>query len=184
MRLDVCCKVFLRLCVEFNHCVGQILATLSQTNASLEHSFVESSKDLFQGIKSWEVDQNQGAMSQKSRIERFTTNICWRIACSNKLNSFQRDPLSISSPPEAMLLSQLSKESNDGHGRIFISIRKIDLVTEHDEPFTWLFGSQDNSAYCLIVLAIMLELFHDEARVSRRGEVDEDHLKLGESLQS
>lgn len=104
-------------------------------------------------------------MSQETRIERFTANISRRITGSHELNAFQTDPLSIRSSPETMLFSELTKESDDSHGTILISIRKVDFITEDNQPLAGLFGTKHNATDGLVVLAIMLELLHDEARV-------------------
>lgn len=123
-------------------------------------------------------------MSEESRIQGLTTNICWRIASSYELYPFKTDPLSVGSSPEPVLFGKLSQESYDCHCSILVRVREIDLVTEYDQPFAGLLGSQNHPIDCLIVLAVVLELFHDETRVGGRGEVHEDHLELWKCLQS
>ena len=106
-------------------------------------------------------------MSQESWVERFSTDISGWVTSTDKLYSFKGNPLSISSPPKAVLFSELSEESYDSHCGIFISVRQVDLIAEYYEPLAWLFGSQDDTTDCFVVLTIVLELLHDEARVCR-----------------
>lgn len=82
-----------------------------------------------------------------------------------------------------MLLGELPEEGDDSHGAVFIGIGQVDFVAEDHQPLAGLFWSQDDAADCLVVLAIMLELLHDEAGVGRGGEVDEDHLELRQRLE-
>lgn len=103
MGLIVRCEMFLRFSIKFNHCICQILRVLTKIYTSFQHSLVKSTKNLFQWIETWEINQNQRTMTQKSWIKWFTTNISGWIACSYKLNSLQRNPLSVSGSPKSML---------------------------------------------------------------------------------
>lgn len=138
---------------------------------------------MLEGVESWEIYEDQRTVSQESRVEGLTTNICWRIASTDELDSFQADPLPVSCSPEAVLFGQLPKEGNDGHCSVFVRIRQIDLVTEDDQPLAWLFWSKDYAIDCLVVLAVVLELLHDEAWIGRRGEIYENHLEFGQCFE-
>ena len=121
-------------------------------------------------------------MPQETGIQRFSANICRRIAGADKLDPFERDPLSISSPPESMLFGQLPEEGDDSHRGILVGIREVDLVAKDYQPLAGLLGSQNNAADGLVVLAVVLELLHDEPGVGRGRKVDEYHLELWQSL--
>jgi hypothetical protein len=183
VRLNISSEMLLRLSVEFDHSVGEVLTALPETDAALEHGLVEGTEDLLEGVISWEIDQDQRTVPQETRVERFTADVGGRVAGSHELYPFQRDPLPVSCSPEAMLLGKLPEEGDDSHRRILVSIRQIDLIAEDHQPLAGLLRSQHDAAHSLVVLAVMLELLHDEARVGRRGEVYEDHLEFRKGLE-
>lgn len=121
-------------------------------------------------------------MPEESRIKWFSADISGRVASPHKLDSFQANPLFVSRPPESMLFSKLSQKGNNCHCAILVGIRQVYFVTEDNQPFTWLFRSENDSRDCLDILTIVLELFHDETGVGRRGEVDKNHLEIGKCL--
>ena len=133
---------------------------------------------MFERVEASEIDKDQRTMSQESGVQWLTSNVSWRIASTDELDSLQANPLPVSCSPETMLFGQLSEEGDDCHCAIFVRIRQIDLIAEDYQPLAWLFRSKSDAIDCLVVLAIMLELLHDEAWVGRRREIDEDHLEL------
>lgn len=71
-------------------------------------------------------------MSQETGRKWFSPDISRGIACANKLDSFEGDPLTVSCPPEPMLFSELSKECDDNHSGISIGVWQVDLIAEYD----------------------------------------------------
>ena len=60
---------------------------MPKRNALFQHRLVEGAEDLLQGVEAGEVDQNQRAVAEETRVEGFTTDISGRVAGSDKLNS-------------------------------------------------------------------------------------------------
>ena len=84
-------------------------------------------------------------MSQETLTERMTTGISRRITGSDELNSLERHPLFVRDSPEAMLLGELSQESNDDLRAVLILVGQVDFIAENDEPLVGLSGPKSNT---------------------------------------
>ena len=92
--------------------------------------------------------------------------------------------LLVTGPPEAVVLGDLSQESDDYLSTVLILLWKVNLVTEDDEPLFWLLGSQDDALLGLLVLTVLVECLEDEVWLGSTREVDEHHLHITQHLKS
>lgn len=141
VSLHVWSEVLLWLGVELNHSFSEWISIGPKWRDFLEHGSIEGTVDLLERLWTWEIDEDERAMSQESIGQRMSTSISGRVTSTDELDSFQFDPLLVLRSPEAILLSDLSQESNDSLCTILVSVGKINFITENNQPFVRLMRS-------------------------------------------
>lgn len=124
-----------------------------------EHGTRECAVNLLQRSFSRVVDVNNGHMSQEPVAKGFPAGICRWITCTDKLNSFQRDPCLIARPVEAPVFHQLSQEGNHTLRPVVIHVGQIDFVAEQDQPLAQLYRGKYNAVRCFAIFAVVIERF-------------------------
>ena len=74
--------------------------------------------------------------------QRFSARIRGRIASANDLYAFQMDPGTVRCAVEAAVFNDLPQEGDHALGSVVVLVRKIDLITEEDQPLVELHRRQ------------------------------------------
>merc|ERR1711973_237205 len=70
------------------------------------------------------------------------------------------------------------EEGNDPLGSIVVHIRKINLITEHDQPHSKLNWRQHHSIGCFSILTIMIQCFEKQLWSCCRAEIKANHFHV------
>jgi hypothetical protein len=122
-------------------------------------------------------------MAQESVRKRVPARVSRGIASTDELDPFQPDELLVGRAPEAMVLGHLPEEGDHDLGTVLVLVWQVDLVTKDHQPLAELTGTQDNTLWRFLVLAVVLESLQDQLGSRGRGKVDEDHFHVGEHLE-